>query len=343
MRALVLHEPLRMTRESKPEPDSLASNEEVLLRVHSIGICGSDLHAFRGHHPFVTYPRVLGHELGCEVIAVGSNERGLGVGDKVCIEPILNCGECYPCRQGRYNCCTRIKVLGIHTDGGMTELLRVPISRVHKPSVDLNFDELALCETLSIGVQAVKRGQVKKGQKVVVVGAGPIGLGGLIAARAKGAEVLAIDPSKGCRDIALEMGAGEVVDPSQEDVVSRVQAWSKEDGGAHVVLEAVGHPSTIAQTVHLAAPTGNVVVIGISKDVVPITLSDWMRKEVAFLTTRNSDHAFGDVLSLFETFRKELGKMITHHFDFEEGPKTLQWLHESRGQSGVIKAILHQA
>lgn len=341
MQALVLHEPLKMTLENRPEPREPAAGQ-AMLRVRSIGICGSDLHAFRGHHPFVTYPRVLGHELGCEVLSVPPNERGIQAGDRVCVEPILNCGECWPCRQGRYNCCTRIKVLGIHTDGGMTELLPVPVDRIHKASVDLTFDELALCETLSIGVQAAKRGQVGPGRKVAVIGAGPIGLGALIASRALGASVAAIDPSAKCREIATAMGAELVIDPAHQDPIARIQEWSSADGGAHVVLEAVGHPATIAQTVHMAAPTGSVVVIGISKESIPITLSDWMRKEVAFLTTRNSDHAFGDVLALFAKFRTELGKMITHHFDFAEAPKVFSWLHESRGQAGVIKAILHR-
>lgn len=217
MRALVLKEPLSIAAGECPDLNSEPRPGCALIRVRSIGVCGSDLHAFRGHHPFVTYPRVLGHELGCEVLAIGANDRGISVGDHVCVEPLLTCGKCYPCRQGRYNCCVNIKVLGIHTDGGMTERIEVPVERLHKPKIDLSYDELALCETLSIGVQAVKRGGVVSGQNVVVVGAGPIGLGAMIAARAKGAKVLVIDPIELNRKTALEMGADAVVDPSHED------------------------------------------------------------------------------------------------------------------------------
>lgn len=184
MRALLLREPLVMDATDRPEPRPTEGN--ALVRVRSIGICGSDLHAYRGHHPFVTYPRVLGHELGCEILDIAPNTKELRAGDRVCVEPILNCGTCYPCRQGRYNCCTTIRVFGIHTDGGMTERISVPIDRLHKAPLELSFDELALCETLSIGVQAVKRGQVSAGETALIVGAGPIGLGTLVAARARG-------------------------------------------------------------------------------------------------------------------------------------------------------------
>lgn len=338
MRALLLSHPLAISAAAKDEPE--VGPGQALVAVRSIGICGSDLHAFTGHHPFVTYPRVLGHELGVEILAIGPNDRGLAVGDRVCVEPILNCGECYPCRQGRYNCCTAIKVLGIHTDGGMTERIAVPVDRLHKPPVPLSFDELALCETLSIGVQAVKRAAVRPGEAVAILGAGPIGLGCLVAAKAQGARVLVSDPAERNREAALAMGAEAAVDPAAEDLGARCRAFGEPDGGAHVVLEAVGSSATIAQTVDLAAPTGRVVVIGVSKERVPISIADLMRKEVALLTTRNSCSAFPAVLDLFREHRDALARMVTHRFGFDEGPRVFEWLHAGRGGLGVIKAVL---
>src|SRR5690348_2546550 len=117
MRAMLLKEPFALAPTDRPEPT--LREGDVLVQVRSIGICGSDLHAYRGHHPYVTYPRILGHELGGEVLEAGRGASGFRTGDAVCIEPILNCGHCLPCRQGRYNCCTSIQVFGIHTDGGM--------------------------------------------------------------------------------------------------------------------------------------------------------------------------------------------------------------------------------
>ena len=339
MRALLLQNPMSMGPSDRDEP--IVREGEALMQVHSIGICGSDLHAYRGHHPFVSYPRVLGHELGGEVIEVGPNPRGLRAGDRVCVEPILNCGRCFPCRQGRYNCCTSIRVLGIHTDGGMTERIAVPIDRLHKSPDDLSHDELALCETLSIGVQAVKRGEVRAGESVLILGGGPIGLGALIAARARGARTIVSDPIASNREVAESMGADAVVDPNASDFSRRVREVSGEQGGAHVVLEAVGIPATIVQAIDLAAPTGRVVVIGVCKDPVPLAVSELMRKEVELRTTRNSCEAFPAVLELFRSYRDELRRMVTHHFPLDDGPRVFSWLHESRGGAGVIKAILH--
>jgi 2-desacetyl-2-hydroxyethyl bacteriochlorophyllide A dehydrogenase len=340
VRALLLREPLRIAESDRPEPEAGEGGDEALVRVRSVGICGSDLHAFRGHHPYVTYPRVLGHELGGEVIEVGPNAKGLRAGDRVCVEPILNCGTCYPCRQGRYNCCTDIRVLGIHADGGMAERVRVPVERLHRPPVDLSFEELALCETLSIGVQAVKRSELRAGETALIVGAGPIGLGTLVAARAKGARILVSDPVARNREAAEAMGADLVFDPGAGDLATRIRAVCP-DSGAHVVFEAVGSPATIAQTVDLAAPTGRVVVIGVCKEPVPVRIAEWMRKEVELRTTRNSCGAFPTVLELFRTQREAIGRMVTHRFAFEEGPRVFSWLHESRAGAGVIKAVLN--
>lgn len=337
MRALLLREPLVMGPADQPEPQPTEGN--ALVRVRSIGICGSDLHAYRGHHPFVTYPRILGHELGGEILEIGPNRNDLRAGDRVCVEPILNCGACYPCRQGRYNCCTSIRVFGIHTDGGMTERINVPAERLHRAPVALSFDELALCETLSIGVQAVRRGQVVAGETVLIVGAGPIGLGTLVAAQAKGARTLVSDPIATNRQAAEAMGADVVLDPGSASFVEQVRSAGA-DGGAHVVIEAVGLPATIAQTVELAAPTGRIVVIGVCKDPVPIPIAELMRKEIDLRTTRNSCAAFPEVLELFRTHREALARMVTHRFEFNDGPRVFSWLHEKRGGAGVIKAVL---
>ncbi len=339
MRALLLEKPMSMGPSQRDEP--IAREGEAVLQVHSIGICGSDLHAYRGHHPFVSYPRILGHELGGSIIEVSPNPRGLRPGDRVCVEPILNCNNCFPCRQGRYNCCTSIKVLGIHTDGGMTERIAVPVDRLHKSPNDLSHDELALCETLSIGVQAVKRGGVQPGESVLILGGGPIGLGAMIAARAKGAHTIVSDPMVSNRAAAESMGADIVVDPNSGDFLQRVREATREDGGANVVLEAVGIPPTIVQAIELVAPTGRIVVIGVCKDLVPLAVSELMRKEVELRTTRNSCDAFPAVLDLFRSFRDELRGMVTHHFPLDDGPRVFSWLHETRGGAGVIKAVLH--
>ncbi len=338
MRALELREPFAIAPTDRPEPELRPG--DALVRVRSIGVCGSDVHAFRGHHPYVTYPRVLGHELGGEVIEIGPNARNLRPGDRVCIEPIINCGTCYPCRQGRYNCCTKVRVLGIHTDGGMTERIAVPAERIHKPPVPLSFEELALCETLSIGVQAVKRAEVAPGETVLIVGGGPIGLGTLVAARAAGARTLLSGPVALNRDAARDMGADGVLDPSDGHLAEYVRAACP-DGGAHVVIEAVGRPETIKQTIELAAPTGRIVIIGVCRELVPVAIAELMRKELDFRTTRNSCAAFPTVLELFRDYREPLARMVTHRFEFNDGPRVLSWLDSTQGRAGAIKVVLN--
>lgn len=338
MRALLLREPLKLEVVRRDEPTPVA--DEALVKVHRVGICGSDLHAYRGHHPYVTYPRILGHELGVEILEVADNPRGLRSGDRACVEPILSCGTCYPCRQGRTNCCTTIRVFGIHVDGGMAERIVVPIDRLHTSTIDLSYEELALCETLSIGVQAVRRAGLEAGETVAVLGAGPIGLGVLVACLAREARVLVSDPSKANRAMALAMGAAVAIDPNGEDLTAAAIRFGEPDGGVRVTFEAVGSPETIARSIDLTAPTGRIVVIGICKAPVPLSISDLMRKEIDLRTTRNSVGAFPAVLDLFREHRGIIGRMITHRFAFDEGPRAIARLHEGRGESGVIKAIL---
>src|SRR5690242_8369272 len=176
---IVLEAPGRFAAADRPEPP--ATPGTALVRVHRIGICGTDWHAFAGRQPFFNYPRVLGHELGVEVLAVaaqsrtppGGSEQLIEPGDRCAVEPYLSCGSCRACRSGRYNCCEHLQVLGVHTDGGMLDVLSVPTRLLHK-SDRLACDQLALVETLGIGAHAVRRSELRAGEDVLVVGAGPI-------------------------------------------------------------------------------------------------------------------------------------------------------------------------
>src|SRR5204862_7762939 len=154
MRQIVLETPGAFVEQfAAPVP---AAQGEAFVRIHRIGVCGTDLHAFAGRQPFFTYPRVLGHELGVEVVEAPTNGRGVRPGDRCAVEPYLSCGECHACRAGKYNCCERLEVLGVHTDGAVRELIAVPVDRLHK-SERLSLDQLALVETLGIGAHAVAR------------------------------------------------------------------------------------------------------------------------------------------------------------------------------------------
>ena len=337
MRAVRLEEPGRMRVVDVREPERQAG--EVLLGVRACGICGSDLKAFEGKHPYVTYPRVLGHEIGAQVIETDPDETELSAGDLVAVEPLLVCGECFPCRQGRYNCCTSIQVLGIHTDGAMCERISVPRHRVRKPQVLLSAEQLCLCETISVGAQGVKRARIVRDEYVVVIGAGPIGLGAMFAARHRGARVMVSEISAPHRELARQAGADVVVDPAAEDLPARVREWTGLDG-AHVVLEAVGKVPTVESTIELAAPTGRIVIIGAMKGTVSIPVDVLMRKEIDFLTTRNSCHVFGEVLEIAAAYRDDLARMITHRFELDEAPEAFGWLISAKATECIVKPVL---
>src|SRR5947199_4307593 len=175
MQTIVLEKPGSLTLADTAAPTDVPPGH-AMVRVRRVGICGTDLHAYRGRQPFFSYPRILGHELGVEVIALGDGDTfGLKKGDRCTVEPYLNCGKCIACRRGKTNCCASLEVLGVHTDGGMRERIRVPVSKLH-PSETLTLDQLALIETLGIGAHAVDRAKVEAGEFVLVIGAGPIGL-----------------------------------------------------------------------------------------------------------------------------------------------------------------------
>src|SRR5688572_7018940 len=173
MDAIILEQPQKFIRSDIPEPTEPGPGEAV-VRVHRVGICGTDISGYLGKMPFYSYPRIPGHELGVEVVALGSGVLGLQTGDRCSVEPYINCETCYPCRRGYSNCCQNLQVLGVHTDGGMRPQFLVPARKLH-PSRALTLDQLALVETLAIGCHAVNRGSPQAGDSVLVIGAGPIG------------------------------------------------------------------------------------------------------------------------------------------------------------------------
>src|SRR5579871_4839441 len=191
MQTIVLEEPFRLKLMETQPPDEPEPGN-ALVRVRRVGICGTDLHAYRGKQPFFNYPRILGHELGVEVVAFGEGVTGLRIGDRCAVEPYLNCGVCIAGRRGKTNCCSRLQVLGVHTDGGMRELIQVPAHKLHR-SDTLSLEQLALVETLGIGAHAVNRAGIEPGEFVLVIGAGPIGLAVMQFATAAGAKVIALD------------------------------------------------------------------------------------------------------------------------------------------------------
>lgn len=333
MLRVTLQEPGGFVAGEAPVPER--GETEALVRVRRIGVCGTDLHAFRGRQPFFRYPRVLGHELAGEITAIDANERGLAPGDRVAVEPYLACGACRACRSGRTNCCARLEVLGVHRDGGMQEWLAVPARLLHR-SDRLTLEQLALIETLGIGYHAVERAALSPGEAVVVVGAGPIGLSVIQFAILAGARVMVVDTSAARREFALKFGAEQAVDAGQ-DVAGAVSAWAGPDL-AHAVFDATGNLDAMGASLQLAGPGGRVVMVGLAQGSFAVDDPLFHRRELTLLATRNSAGAFPALIRLMEAGRLDTSPWITHHLELATLPGEFPRLLEP--EAGVVKAMI---
>jgi 2-desacetyl-2-hydroxyethyl bacteriochlorophyllide A dehydrogenase len=340
MHRLVLRQPGQLVSDTTAEPGPPEAGE-VLLRIRRVGVCGTDYHAYRGRQPFFEYPRVLGHELGAEVVALGDGVTTATVGDRVAVEPYLNCGTCQPCRVGFTNCCEHLRVLGVHTDGGLTEYLRVPANKVHIANA-LSFDQLALVETLGIGAHAVSRAAVRAGDLVLVVGAGPIGLGVVQFAKAAGATVVVLDFSEPrlrfCRE---RLGADAVLVPNGDETLPSLRQLLGGDLPT-AVFDATGNATSMHEAFRYPAPGGRLTFVGLFPGDVTFHDPDFHRRELTLLASRNALPAdFRRILGLMETGALDTTPWITDRAPLADAPAAIEaWLQP--GQQPV-KAVIDVA
>ena len=336
MKTITLHEPGQLAHSHTDAP-SLSSEDGVLVRVRRVGICGTDIHAFAGRQPFFTYPRILGHELGVEVVEVGANVADLKAGDLCAVEPYLNCGHCVACRRGKTNCCVSLQVLGVHTDGGMREIIEVPARKLHK-SDKLALDQLALVETLGIGAHAVQRADVQADDTALVIGAGPIGLAVMQFAQARGARVLVMDTNPGRLEFCREnMGVSETVlagDSAFPDIKERTH-----DDLPTVVFDATGNSASMRSAFQYPSAGGRLVFVGLFLGEVTFQDPDFHRRELTLLATRNSTgDDFRRIIGLMEAGKINTAPWITHRADCENMIAHFpDWI---KPETGVIKAIV---
>ena len=336
MHALELSAPRQFRLIDQPEPPPPGPGE-ALVRVHAVGICGTDLAAYQGKMPFIQYPRILGHELGVEVLAVGSGVTNVKPGDRCSVEPYLNDPESYASRKGRPNCCEKLQVLGVHCDGGMRPRIIVPARKLH-PSTKLEYEQLALVETLAIGRHAVQRGQVTKSDVCLVIGAGPIGLAVLEFVRLSGATMLVLDKSQQRLEFAQRMfPAAHTLEPSE-----RTQDKLRELAGGNlpdVVLDATGSPASMSVAFGLVAHGGRLVYVGITGEEVRFTHSNFHRAEGTLLCTRNAlPDDFPAIIGLIEAGQIDTRPWITHRTSLAELPDRFPGFLQP--ESGVVKAMV---
>ncbi|MBC8234734.1 zinc-binding alcohol dehydrogenase family protein [bacterium] len=291
---------------------------EAIVKIKIAGICGSDLGSYLGTFSLVTYPRVPGHELAGEIVEISKNDRGLAVGDRVTIEPLVRCGHCYPCRIGRYNCCENLTVMGVHIDGGMQEYFRAPVHLVHKLPDDMHFDKAALIEPLTIGIHSVNRSKLSKGETALILGAGPIGLVILVVAKSRGAKVISVDLLESRLEQAREFGADYTINPSAENVKSAVEQITKGEM-ANVVFEAIGARETIENTIYLVSYAGRIVMTGYAHEPALFREPQLItKKELDVLGSRNSQNDFPNAIRFIQSSKFHLTRLITHLFPYTE-------------------------
>ena len=320
MRAAVTVGPRRVEVREVPAP--VPAPDETLIRIETAGICGSDLHLFDGSNPYANYPRTQGHEFSGRVVAFGGAYDGpVKVGDRVTVEPLIWCGECFPCRNGRHNCCTKLKVLGVHTDGAFAEMIAVK-SRALFPAIGLDAELTALVEPISIGMQVVTRGMVTGKDTVVVYGAGVIGQAALVCVRDRGARVLVVDMLASRLALATALGAEVVAQAGRDDVPRAIKEWTNGEGPA-VAIDATGAPSVIRAAIDAVAPSGRVVIVGISNQEVSIPVIEFSRKELTILGSRNNTGVFGEALDLVQRLNDKLRVLVTHRYPIEQAQEAM--------------------
>ena len=309
----------------------------AILQIKRIGICGTDLHAYRGTQPYFTYPRILGHELAADLIEADGAD-GFISGEAVSIIPYFNCGKCIACRNGKPNCCTSIKVCGVHIDGGMVDRILVPTYALVK-SNGLNYDELALVEPLAIGAHGVRRANIQKDEFVLVIGAGPIGLGTMEFARIASAKVIALDINNSrlqfCKD---QLKVDYTINALTENVLEKLKEITSNDMPT-VVIDATGNQQAINNALQYLAHGGRFVLIGLQKEAISFSHPEFHKRESTLMSSRNATRE--DFELVIDSMKKGLvtpTTYITHRVNFS-GVKDVfeSWIDPS---TVVIKAMV---
>jgi alcohol dehydrogenase len=338
MRAIQLEKPESFRIIDVSEPPAPAPGDAV-VRVFRVGICGTDFAGYLGKMPFFSYPRIPGHELGVEVVAVGEGVMNVKPGDRCAVEPYINCQKCYSCTRGHTNCCENHQTLGVHCDGGLRPLFTVPARKLHI-STRLSFEQLALVETLAIGCHAINRGNPKPDETILVIGAGPIGLSVVEFAKLTGARTIVTDINENRLHFVRErMGIADTILAKGDG--SEVQAFSDMTGGklGNLVIDATGNAGSMANALNFVGFAGRLVFVGITTQEIKFTHPLLHRREMTLLASRNALSAdFTRIVKLIEDGQIDTRPWITHHAPLEgmiaEFPK---WL---KPETGVVKAIV---
>ncbi|MFP5108454.1 zinc-binding alcohol dehydrogenase family protein [Neobacillus sp. C211] len=335
MKSIVCEQPnqFKMVEVERPE----LKTGEALVRIRRIGICGTDYHAYRGNQPFFSYPRTLGHELSGEIESIGENPAGLKAGDQVSVIPYMECGECIACRNGKTNCCTDMKVLGVHIEGGMSEWITVPYNHLVKTE-GLTLDQSAMIEPLSIGAHAIRRSELKQGEFVLVIGAGPIGLGVMAFAKHEGAKVIAMDVNEERLAFCREWARVDYTVNALENPIENLKEITNGEMPT-VVFDATGNIKSMIDAFNYPAHGGKLIYVGLTKGNILFDDPDFHKKELTLMGSRNATREdFEYVVKTIQNGGVDIESYITHRASFDELINQFEgWLTP---EAKVIKAIV---
>ncbi|GAA5219458.1 zinc-binding alcohol dehydrogenase family protein [Membranihabitans marinus] len=333
MQYIVCDQPGSFSIREKEKP--VRQPGQALLKVLKVGICGTDIHAYGGNQAYFTYPRILGHELAAEVVEI-EDHSNIDVGDRVAIMPYVSCGKCGACRSGKTNCCSSISVLGVHVDGGMQEYMVIDTSLL-LPANHLSLDEIMIIEPLAIGAHAMRRANIQVGETIVVVGAGPIGMGIAKLSQLAGARVILMDMNHDRLNYAeQELGITYVVNVRHQPLES-IKKWTNGEL-ADAVFDATGHKGALEQGIQYMGHGGRYILVGLSKGDLTFNHPQIHAKESTILCSRNANRIdFEYVMKALPAFPSQ--SYITHSCDYEEINKHFEsWI---KPDAGVMKAYLN--
>ena len=334
MKAVVCAAPHSISVETRPA--AVRPENEVLLKINRAGICGTDYHIYEGLHPFLNYPRVIGHELSATVVDTPSSNK-FKIGQKVAINPYIACGTCHACKIGKPNCCMNIAVLGVHRDGGMCEYISLPERNLISAD-GLTLDEAATVEFLAIGAHAVRRSSIGRGERALVVGAGPIGLGVAIFAKIAGADVTLVD--RDSERLSLASAATGIANTiiANSDGAAKIMQQSNDDG-FDVVFDATGSRASMEQSFAYVAHGGTYVFVGLIKGDITFSDSEFHKREMTLMGSRNATAVdFDHVISAIKSKKVPIERLLTHRTTLASVSSDLpRW---SSDKKGLIKALV---
>ena len=339
MKAIILEKPEQFIAADIDEPAQPGTGE-VLVQVHRVGICGTDVSGYLGKMPFFTYPVIPGHELGVQVLAVGRDVNGVNAGDNCSVEPYMNCGECYACRKGATNCCESLEVIGVHKNGGMCERIVLPAHKLH-PSQELTMEQLALVETLAIGCNCVNRSASSPGDQVLVIGAGPIGMAVVEFLKVAKTEITVMDMNETrlqfCRE---KLGVDHTVVFKKDG--TEVDRLREVNGGELpiTVIDATGSHISMSNAFEYVSFTGQVLYVGITTKELSFKHVTIHRPELTIKASRNAVPAdFKRIINLIEEGVIDTHPWLSHQASYDDFIDEFpNWL---KPEAGIIKAVLH--